>query len=168
MNNWRITKYNPLLRNQEGWFIGSDWTSISDIGKTYNGKTLTMDVYLAIEASYLLVAQSFCKETDTVTLRVSELELFNTIERLIYQGAYINVNEFYEGMSIDTQTIDPLIAAVLREFIWCKLSGDNGFYIHFGYDYYMYIGCANETPNSLNLATRLGLFVEPSKSPYLT
>jgi len=29
---------------------------------------------------------------------------------------------------------------VLREILWCKLESPNGFYIHFGYDYYMYFG----------------------------
>ena len=30
MNYYRITKYNPEFRNEQGFYTKNDWTSISD------------------------------------------------------------------------------------------------------------------------------------------
>ncbi len=55
---------------------------------------------------------------------------------------------------------------ILREDMWCKFESDN-VSIHFGYDYYMYIG-SNASCDSVIEQIRLnGLFVEPYRSPYL-
>jgi hypothetical protein len=56
---------------------------------------------------------------------------------------------------------------VLREILWCKLESENGFYIHFGYDYYMYIGGPAPSENSIAYGRQQGLFVEEMESPYL-
>lgn len=41
-------------------------------------------------------------------------------------------------------------------------------FVHFGYDYYMYIGSSKELPQDLrNKIENLGLFVENFESPYL-
>jgi len=56
----------------------------------------------------------------------------------------------------------------LREAIWCKLEAEGRFYIHFGWDYYMYIGSDKSSADAIQLATSDGLFVEDFISPYLT
>ena len=60
-----------------------------------------------------------------------------------------------------------LVKDCLRKRCWCKLSADN-FFIHFGYDYYMYIGC-NISENRMNeIASQNCLYSELIKqSPYL-
>jgi len=40
-NKYRITKYNPMNRDANGAYLLNEWTSFSDIGKTFDGKTLT-------------------------------------------------------------------------------------------------------------------------------
>ena len=57
------------------------------------------------------------------------------------------------------------MAQVLREELWCRLEGDRGF-VHFGFDYYMYVGVASACPEAQRLAAQLGLFVEEMRSPY--
>ena len=37
MSGYRISKYDPWLRDERGYFTGEDWTSFSDIGKEYLG-----------------------------------------------------------------------------------------------------------------------------------
>ena len=62
------------------------------------------------------------------------------------------------------QDLDWTIRLALREAIWCRLEGVDGFYVHFGYDYYMYVGSerADEAPRDLPS----GIFAEQMGSPY--
>jgi len=57
---------------------------------------------------------------------------------------------------------------VLREILWCKLESTNGFYIHFGYDYYMYVGSPVSSQRAIDYGKQNGLYVEEMESPYLT
>ena len=51
--------------------------------------------------------------------------------------------------------------------MWCELeSADRDVFVHWGYDYYMYLGAAVECPQVLERARDRGLFVEPFASPY--
>jgi len=51
--------------------------------------------------------------------------------------------------------------------LWCKLSNGNSF-VHFGYDYYMYVGGIKELKAAeLAIINKNGLFVEKMKSPYI-
>jgi hypothetical protein len=39
----RVTKYDPALRvGGRGAFTGDDWTSVSDVGRTFDGVVLTL------------------------------------------------------------------------------------------------------------------------------
>ena len=48
-----ITKYNPIYRNEFGLYQKNEWTSISDVGKQYDGKEFTLEDYLRIEEKYV-------------------------------------------------------------------------------------------------------------------
>jgi hypothetical protein len=54
---------------------------------------------------------------------------------------------------------------VLREDLWCRLDGEGAF-VHFGWDYDMYVGVASACPEAQRLATKVGLFVEEMRSRY--
>ena len=56
---------------------------------------------------------------------------------------------------------------VLREDFWCKLESES-FFIHFGYDFYMYIGADIDDEKMRKIAEENGLFAERiNESPYL-
>ena len=55
---------------------------------------------------------------------------------------------------------------ILREKIWGKLVFEKQIFVHFGYDYYMYIGLEKESKKALERTQALGLFTEKFKSPY--
>jgi hypothetical protein len=38
---FRVTKYNPELRDRAGAFTAHDWTSITEVGSAFNGRVLT-------------------------------------------------------------------------------------------------------------------------------
>jgi hypothetical protein len=60
--SWRVTKYDPALRDQRGRYLHDTWTSIADIGTFYNGEQLTIEAYDRVEASYLRAARAFADE----------------------------------------------------------------------------------------------------------
>jgi len=61
-NQYRVTKYDPSLRDTTGAYTGCDWISRSDIGRMFDGGMLSETVYLNVENSYLSAMRSFLDE----------------------------------------------------------------------------------------------------------
>lgn len=49
----RVTKYNPIYRNEKGGYMKDEWTDFSDIGETFDGKVLTREEYEEVEQHYI-------------------------------------------------------------------------------------------------------------------
>lgn len=83
-----------------------------------------------------------------------------------------NANEFLSkiwiGKAVTIQEVRELAKLTLRNVIWCKLGYKKQFFIHFGYDYYMYIGASKECEKAKEVVKETGLFIENFKSPYLS
>jgi hypothetical protein len=60
--------------------------------------------------------------------------------------------------------LDWVVRLALREALWCRLKGERGFYVHFGYDYYMYIG--SEVLGADPPPMPPGMFAEVFDSPH--
>ena len=56
-----------------------------------------------------------------------------------------------EGGEYDVGILDTLVRLSLRCLMWCKVEVGDRFYLHFGYEYYIYIGSSNECPESIRL-----------------
>jgi hypothetical protein len=168
---YRITKYNPDFRDEDGAFQGEDWISISDVGKNFSGRILTFEEYLSVENKYVSSVLHFFNETDLKNLSVVGLEQKQDQKRNVEDARFSGIDykkkNFREGVEIDGSNLPQLCRLVLREIIWCRLESGQDFYIHFGYDYYMYIGTSVWPDASVNFAKELGLFVEEMESPYL-
>jgi hypothetical protein len=147
MENWRykaksITKYNPVLFDENNVYLEDDWTSYSDIGKYFNGQELTYQEYLSVEEKYisacilffnLLVAKKFQVED---IFKISKLKDFKGDDKNLLKY-YKNLNN---NSDINIDVIKPFIQLVLREYAsFCiKIDEKTNSYIYFGYDYYMY------------------------------
>jgi hypothetical protein len=68
--NIRVSKYNPKLRDKAGKFIGSDWTSISDIDE----KIFTVEEYLNVENEYVCYVEDIVKNNKIKNLVITEFE----------------------------------------------------------------------------------------------
>jgi hypothetical protein len=53
MAGFRITKFDPRLRSEDGVFMRDEWTSISDIGRTYPTGVFTLAEYIEVEEAYV-------------------------------------------------------------------------------------------------------------------
>jgi hypothetical protein len=71
-----------------------------------------------------------------------------------------------EGIELMLDEIQTPFRDVLREKYWCGFEQDDAGFVHFGWDYYMYIGVSTSSSRSIQFARTHGLFVEEFISPY--
>jgi hypothetical protein len=154
MLEFRVTKYDPGLRALDGAYLRDDWTSVSDIGGTFDGVKLTDTEYKRVEDAYVESALAYLRESGVSFLVVRGLE--NHLEAEVTFG---------NGTRLSLEQIADTLPRMLREEFWCKLEGSDSF-IHVGYDYYMYLGVPSACPTAEGVAANLGLFVESFRSPY--
>lgn len=155
MHEYRVTKYNPAFRDPGGAYTGDEWTSVKDVGRSFADGVLTREEYERVENAYVGAALAFLDEAGLTSLRVEGLE--NTRgERLLFRNDSI----------LPLTHVGDVIRRVLREEFWCRLEGVDGF-VHFGWDYYMYIGVPHPCPKARERTVELGLYVEESDSPYI-
>lgn len=150
---YRITKFNPVNRNKAGRYLADEWYLYAQVGETFGGILLTEDEYFRVESAYIATVMDFHREAGLP-------EIFAIgVEDPQGKGAPA------EGSLITADRLPLLCRAMLRVDYWCKIEGD-GFFIHFGWDYYMYVGASIPCPVSLSHAESRGLFPEPFISPY--
>lgn len=148
---YRITKYNPANRS-DGPYIIDDWTSFSDVGKNFQGSELTYENYLETETAYIDFCVALLSKAQILSLSIDQAECYS--EDIHLPSLVSNIAE-----------IRKLITSCLREQCWFKLTAKD-FFIHFGYDYYMYIGTVLPSTSVQETAKRYGLFCELCSSPY--
>lgn len=169
MYSFRVTKYDPARRDERGAFRDPDWTSHADIGRVIDGETLLLDDYLAVESTYAAAARAFFQEAGCPPLIVIELETHDPSPRTVELGLTDVLEPVVRhGDRIGDNEIERLCRLNLRELVWCKLEAEpRSFYLHFGYDYYMYVGTEAPSEDVIRRVVASGLFVEPMRSPYL-
>jgi hypothetical protein len=153
MNEYRVTKYNPAFRDELGHHTRPEWIMFKDIGETYSGVLFTREEYERVEDAYVQAALSFLRESGLSSIRVAGIE--NRSNQPL---------DFDNGSVLPLDRIGEIICRTLREEIYCRLEGSDCF-VHFGWDYYMYVGVPHRCPRSQALAAELGLFVEEFASP---
>ncbi len=164
----RVTHYDPRLRGEIGEFLGDSWTSISHIGRVFEGTALTPESYLAAEDAHVEAVESLMRAAGVWLLRVGDIEFHDYENHGI--GDESGLKRVHEEVQNGRDALSGLdlgrfVRLCLRECAWCLLSGAGGFYVHFGYDYYVYIGGTDhsfEVPDA-----PAGLFFEEEfRSPY--
>jgi len=166
--NWRITKYNPALRDSAGAYQVDEWTSFADIGSEFMGDILTHDNYRQWEDTYVASALALLRETGLNSLTVRELETRGKGIPVVFDDIPTLSAPPVDGAALTPEVLDTTMRMCLRESLWCKLEAAGRFYIHFGWDYYMYIGSDNPCPNAIQQTSSVGLFVDDFASPYLS
>ncbi len=136
--------------------MGTEWTSFSDVGCSFDGVALTQAEYEKVESAYINAALSLLEEGGVTTLRVDSLES-HRVENI----------DFKEGEVLSLDRVREIIPRLLRAEFWCRLQAVEGF-VHFGWDYYVFIGVPHSCSAARALATSLGLYVEDFSFPYLS
>ena len=155
MNEYRVTKYDPSRRNSEGNFLDDEWTSFSDVGKVGGENCLTIEQYEAVESAYVQTAVDFLVESGGGEIIAVDIENTAKTQLGFWPGTPLRNTELMNAMRL-----------VLRELFWARFEDSDGRFVHFGYDYYMFVGVTMECPNAQQVAVQRGLFVERFRSPY--
>jgi hypothetical protein len=155
---YRITKYDPALRSADGSFQGEEWTAYSDIGSVFNGALLSEDAYLQTESAYMFAVEALLREAGVASLVLRDLETRDTesLPQFVEPEARLGIDQCVAFTRI-----------ALRELAWGKLVEPGRAYVHFGWDYYMYMGLPARCAAATAEIERRGLFVEAFRSPYL-
>ncbi len=157
MHEFRVTKYDPAKRDQHGVYQTDEWIMFSQLGKECDGVVLTLQEYERVEAAYIQAALAFLEEVGVNELQVCGLENARM--------GFVDDRRWTERETLTTERLPSVFRAVLRDQIWCRFEHRTGVFVHFGWDYYRYIGVPTPCPTAQGIARDLGLFVETFESP---
>jgi hypothetical protein len=99
-----------------------------------------------------MVVASFMEETEVEGVQARDVENWT--------GPPLS-----EGQRLSRVEAVEVTRAMLREQGWCRLRAAERFYIDVGFDYYVYVGSDDPSQTSIELAERLGLFVDRNFPP---
>ena len=171
MHNYRISKYNPIFRNEKGHYPQDEWTSSSDIGTIYRGKIFTIFEYMDVEGQYIDAVLTVLRNIKIDTLMVKGLEkrfsiseVKTDLERVGFIFSQEDA-EFYQriknDMRLNSDDIKKIIKLGLRECMWCELWSKEGtIKIDFGYDYYMHFEGVDIDVDIIHSYQTKGIFIE--------
>ena len=157
MHFYRISKYNPEFRDQQGRYMKQEeWTSISDIGKLKdsNGNILTIEEYLKVENAYIQTCKKFFELNSVESLKIVNVNFHEVVKDSDSpQDVELQnfLNSFAEKQEVNSSEIKSAIQTVLRELGDFQLQSET-LAIAAGYDYYLYIASELEfDENKLNI-----------------
>jgi hypothetical protein len=143
---WRVTRYDPALRDSRGAFRGETWTSISDVGKRFGDFELTLGEYCEVEGSYVEAFALFAEDSRADRVKVCALEHGDGVR----EGDVLRIGHARE-----------LLRRMLREEVVCQLEKPGGgFAVHVGFDLYMYIGSDRPCARAVKQTRAMGLYVD--------
>ena len=160
---YRITKYDPADRDEHGHYAGTE-DSVSDHG--------------AVEAAYLQAVAAFAASTGIDHLAIREPGLAPGFAHFGLEPAIDghgltglfppDLAGFHDGAEVSVETGAELVRAMLRDNgAFCSLEVEDRFFVHIGWDQYMYVGSAEPCDDAVAHTRGLGLFPERlTASPY--
>jgi hypothetical protein len=157
-----VTKHNPADRDR-GHYIGREDTD-SDDGPD--------------EAVYLDTVAAFAEDTgvDVLQIREPSVPIVTGIGSDIHErfGGLVelfdaDLDGYHDGARLQLDHAVELVRLMLRgDGVWCRLEAGDDFFVHVGWDQYVYVGSSAGSHRSVAFAHKHGLFAEPiSGSPYV-
>ena len=169
MYHYRITKYNPIYRSDEGGYANDEWICVSEIGHYFNGIQFTAQEYFIMEDKYWETIKYLLELCGIQTLKIRGLEKYRDIPRFFTNNKFFDVssitNSNLNGKIISFPEIEMVLRLCLRKTIWYKLVSENGSYVDFGYDYYMYFGTNIDHTIDFEKIPE-GIFIEVNNNPH--
>jgi hypothetical protein len=147
---WRVTKYDPADRDDRGYYIGT-----ADTGSDHG----------VVEAAYLDTVAAFAESSGIDTLEIREpAVLAGTGPDEAHP-----FGDCHDGAVVALPDAVELVRAMLRgDGLWCRLEAGDDFFVHVGWDQYVYVGSRSDCSAAVAFAAGRGLFAEPlAASPYM-
>lgn len=142
--DYSISKYSPQFYDSQSCYTRNEWTSISDIGKSFDDGVLTINEYLETERHYINTAIELALISGCSYLTVDYLEgkymEQNVKEHPLNSHLLETAQKMRQGMKIRISDCAEYLQLCLRECGYASFSNHlHNFYIDFGYDFYMHI-----------------------------
>lgn len=165
MYKYRLSKYNPSYRSASGAYTKDEWTSFSDIGKSFDGMPLTKEVYYQLETRYIQCISDMLQSLNIECLTLSMIEHRGKFAPPTDKCHLLNVDAINAslkgGIAQGMAQIEHIIRAGLREMLWCTMtSSSNTISIAFGYDYYLRISAKTNCDHLQKIAHIYNLYFE--------
>ncbi|MCG7379134.1 hypothetical protein MH215_19140 [Paenibacillus sp. ACRSA] len=158
------------MNNQ--WQINNvldEWTCPSEIGKVIQGNIFTLEQYLLVEEAYIDTIMVFLKEAELQTLRVIQVSDRSISQEdqhsVLYEQEFSQILIQEDGV-YNTDEIRTICKMILRNYADCQLYAKDHFFVHCGWDYYMFIGSSHDSYQAIEFARSKNLSVEECISPY--
>lgn len=169
MNVVEINKYRPSIFRR-GRFLTEDWTSVSQIGEEWNGKSLTATDYLAVEDRYVRAARRFMAAAAVDALEIRGLESWREPEPHL-RAVGLDLEDRpppRDGDHLAGDELDDFLRRCLRELAWGELVRPQDFLIHPGYDLRLVIATTAETGDAEAATRQDGLYAYPGSGELAT
>lgn len=179
MYRYEISKYDPKYReyhNGYRFYTKSEWTAISDIGKSFENVVLSADEYLRAENAYtdaVRVIMRF-KQVDTLIWKANHYSKWQGLETmksrnlstayecLYSEELYSFYHELRDGLELNEDSVCMAVRLLLREDIGGMLTSPRKIKIYVGYDYLMGVDSSSSLLHMKSQIENLGLFLEQS------
>lgn len=167
MKAYGITKY----RNLKGEIAEQEWISISDIGRSFGGVTLTAESYMDTEDAfvriilrildYMGVKKCKIKNIDKMDIIKSrpEIPVSDDVKALYTQKLWNFYDSLHENQEIDLMEMGDVIRLQLREDIWARVYVPYRFKLFIGYDYMVDVETSVSLDPILEELNNMGLYV---------
>ncbi|MEM7432081.1 MAG: hypothetical protein AAF351_09085 [Pseudomonadota bacterium] len=155
IKEYRVTKYDPSRRDADGVYWDDDWTLFSDIGKSDRNGVLTLEEYERVETAYVQTAIDFIVESGGSSLSAVRISTVGNPKL-----------DFDPTLPLEGPLLSNVIRNRLREKYFLHFEDQAGRFLHFGWDYYMFVGVPVACPLAEAAAHQRGLFVEEFESPF--
>lgn len=172
MKHYRITKYDPSNRNEQGHYLYDHWTEFGDIGRTLEGELVTVEKYLSVEQDYVNAIIEILRENKVDHLRVvghDKKRLQESIkenkEKWFHRIEFDNI-DLFEDTKISLEEVAIICQMNFRNYCNISLEVKDLFFVHFGYDMYVYIGVTEITEELKSKLNKTQIFIEDCYSPY--
>lgn len=151
----RVTKYDPADRDKHGYYVGVEDCD-SDHGP--------------IEAAYLGALAAFAEDTGVTHLTIRDPSIascFNFgLEAPVGRHGLDelfppDLTGYHDGAEVPLDVGLGLVRAMLRgDGAWCRLEVEDRFFVHVGWDQYLYIGSSEPCTRAIARTRSFGLFPE--------
>jgi len=140
--SWRLYALPILKEKNYRW--SKSWTSIDDIGRLYDGREFTYNDYLKTEQAYVNLLISLFRYLHAQKIKIIQLEVYEDLPPNTIYDKDGKLNEWYNkvknNMSLSLDNLQYIVPLILRENMWGTFYHKRTrTYIHFGYDYYVYV-----------------------------
>ncbi len=155
---FRLSKFDPAKRDFTGAFTGQDWVCYSQIGSEIGGRLLTKDEYKRVENAYVETIREMLREAGLQQVGIEKFRRFGKQKH--------DIKVFRKGQKVGLDTLSRLTRLTLQDRVEVGFCVPRKMYLHFGFDFLVYVGLAKPTPAAKAFALENGIFLEEMASPY--